>query len=111
MKVGKYHSCPHYPDHPCEGCEWADQWGEREFCTYVPPRCALHECIKVQGVAPGKMCMLCIHWHKSLNSKTCNECIQTLELVNFKMQDGLPKEIFRMMQIMQSELDGGAADG
>lgn len=104
MKVGKYHSCPHYPEHPCEGCKWVEKWGEREFCIYVPDRCALHECIKGQGVAPGKRCILCVHWHKKLKSDICSECLQTLALINFRMQDGLQKELYEMMQ---SELVGG----
>ena len=98
MRVGKYHNCPSYPDHPCDGCRYVDVWGEREFCTYVPPRCSLHECIKDQGVSPGKRCIVCVHYHKSLKSDTCSECMQTLSLINFKMQKDLPKEIYKMME-------------
>ena len=98
FKAGKYRSCPHYPEHPCDGCSYVEKLGEREFCTYCPARVGQHENIKGQGVAPGKRCILCAHWHKSLRSDTCSECIRTLDLINFQIQEGLYPELYKMME-------------
>ena len=64
----------------------------------------MHQVIKGQGIYPGKRCILCVHYHKDLKSATCNDCICTMELVNFKMRDDLNEILYSMME---SEVNGG----
>ena len=46
---------------------------------------------------------MCVHYHKDLKSNTCNDCIVTMELVNFKMRDDLNEILYSMMEAEVNE--------
>lgn len=101
LSHGKDCESPELED--CSVCIHFIRKGARIFCGYCPPRVAMHQVIKSQGIYPGKRCILCVHYHKDLKSDTCNDCIVTMELVNFKMRDDLNEILYRMMEAEVNE--------
>ena len=77
---------------------------------YVP-RCGLHELVKLgardEDFPRTRNCVFCKHWHKDIDSDTCLECLSTLHLDNFSVQDDAKED--PRYQYMEKEDQEGVA--
>ena len=79
--------------------------------TDIPPRCALHQCVKGQAYDvsnPYKHCYMCQYYKLNLDSKNCGQCLTSEHLINFKLDQWIeedPNWQYYIEQLFEKEGD------